>query len=184
MGQSSATSAEPSGGGSRTASLVALAALVAVGGAAYSNSFQAPFVLDDWNNITENPFVRWTSLDLESVRFTIANAPLLRPVAYLTFALNHWLGGYEVSGYHAANLAIHLANACWVYALTLLTLRRLLSKRARPLPLSVRARLPALRASHLVVDLFRQIIQLTFGAPQRFDVVAENAFRGTFNAFL
>ncbi|HVH19785.1 MAG TPA: hypothetical protein VNF72_15915, partial [Myxococcota bacterium] len=83
MGQSSVTSAE-AGGGFQTA--LALAALCAVGGAAYANTFQAPFVLDDWNNILDNPFIRWTQLDLESVRFTVSNSPLARPVAYLTFA--------------------------------------------------------------------------------------------------
>lgn len=134
MGRSSATSAEPSGGSSRTA--LAIAALCAVGGAAYSNSFQVPFVLDDWNNILENPFVRWTRFDLESLRFTLSNAPLARPVAYLSFALNHLFGGYEVAGYHAVNLAIHLANACLVYALALVTLRRLplLAEQESPAP--------------------------------------------------
>jgi tetratricopeptide (TPR) repeat protein len=151
MGQSSETSAEPSGGGSRTA--LAFAALVAVGAGAYANSFHAPFVLDDWNNITDNPFVRWTSLDLESVRFTIANAPLLRPVAYLTFALNHWFGGYEVAGYHAVNLAIHVANACWVYAFALLTLRRLptLSQQRSPAPSQASAPWLALAAALVFV---------------------------------
>jgi len=133
MGQSSVTSAE-AGGGFQTA--LALAALCAVGGAAYANTFQAPFVLDDWNNILDNPFIRWTQLDLESVRFTVSNSPLARPVAYLTFAANHWLGGYAVAGYHAVNLAIHLANAFLVYALARLTLRRLalLSQQASPAP--------------------------------------------------
>ena len=133
MGRSSVTSAE-SGSGFQTA--LGLAALCAVGGAAYANTFQAPFVLDDWNNILDNPFIRWTQLDFESVRFTVSNAPLARPVAYLTFALNHWLGGYEVAGYHAVNLAIHLANAWLVYALARITLRRLphLSPQASPAP--------------------------------------------------
>lgn len=135
MGQSSVTSAE-TGSGAQTA--LALAALCAVGVAAYANTFQAPFVLDDWNNILDNPFIRWTQLDLESVRFTVSNSPLARPVAYLTFALNHWLGGYAVAGYHAVNLAIHLANACLVYALARITLRRLplLSLQASPAPAS------------------------------------------------
>jgi tetratricopeptide (TPR) repeat protein len=133
MGQSSVTSAE-AGGGFQTA--LALAALCAVGAAAYANTFGVPFVLDDWNNILDNPFIRWTQIDLESVRFTVSNAPLARPIAYLTFALNHWFGGYEVAGYHAVNLAIHLANAFLVYLLTKLTLRRLplLSAQASPAP--------------------------------------------------
>jgi tetratricopeptide (TPR) repeat protein len=133
MGRSSVTSAE-AGGGFQTA--LALAALCAVGGAAYANTFGVPFVLDDWNNILDNPFIRWTQIDLESVRFTVSNAPLARPVAYLTFALNHWFGGYEVAGYHAVNLAIHLVNAFLVYALAKLTLGRLplLSAQASPPP--------------------------------------------------
>jgi len=133
MERSSATSAEGRGRSAlRTA--LALAAICAAGGVAYAGSFRAPFVFDDWNNILENPFVRWTRLDLDSLRFTLANAPLSRPVAYVSFALNHWLGGYSTPGYHAVNLAIHLANGCLVYALALVTLSRLARLRGQASP--------------------------------------------------
>lgn len=183
MGRSSETSAEPSGGGFRTA--LALIAIVAVGGAAYANSFQAPFVLDDWNNIVENPFVRWTSLDLESVRFTIANAPLLRPVAYLTFAANHWFGGYEVAGYHAVNLAIHLANACWVYALALLTLRRLptLSQQRSPAPTQAGAPWLALASALVFVAHPMQTQSVTY-VVQRMNLLCAFFYLGALYAFV
>lgn len=134
MERSSDTCADPGRGVARSA--LALAAICAVGGVAYARSFDVPFVFDDWNNITENPFIRWTQLDLESVRFTLSNTPLSRPVSYLSFALNHLLGGYGVAGYHAVNLAIHLANGGLVLALARVTLGRLstLRDQASPAP--------------------------------------------------
>ncbi len=132
-------------------SALALAAICAVGGAAYARSFDVPFVFDDGHNITDNPFIRWTHLDLESVRFTLSNAPLSRPVAYLSFALNHLLGGYGVGGYHAVNLAIHLANAALVYALALVTLRRLATLRGQSSPAPPAAALPWLALASALV---------------------------------
>jgi protein O-mannosyl-transferase len=47
-----------------------------------------------------------------------------RPVVNLTFALNYAIGGYGVAGYHAVNLAIHLATALILFGLTRRTLLR------------------------------------------------------------
>jgi tetratricopeptide (TPR) repeat protein len=122
MERFSAASAEPGRG---AASLVlALAAICAVGAAAYANSFGVPFVYEDWTQLADNPFLRWTALDLDSVRFTLADAPLTRSLPDLSFGLNYWLSGYAPASYHALNLAIHLVNACLVFALGLVTLGR------------------------------------------------------------
>jgi tetratricopeptide (TPR) repeat protein len=92
--------------------VVALAAL-----AAYSNSFAVPFQFDDGRSIVENPAVR--SLGA----FLAAPWTTERPLGQLTFALNGSLGGQSVFGYHAVNLAIHVAAAAVVYFLTLLVAR-------------------------------------------------------------
>lgn len=49
-----------------------------------------------------------------------------RPLTYLTFWLNYQAGGREAAGYHAVNLALHVAAVLLLYA----CLRRLLPERA------------------------------------------------------
>lgn len=114
--------------------IVALAAL-----AAYSNTFSVPFQFDDGESIVGNPAVRDLSAYL--------SAPWrpLRPLGYLTFALNGSLGGQSLLGYHLFNFAVHLASAALVYFLTLLVARL-----ARPsLEVGLRARVGALIAAAL-----------------------------------
>jgi tetratricopeptide (TPR) repeat protein len=96
----------------------ALAAVVALGIAAYANSFAVPFQFDDGNLIVGNPAVA----DLRAFFASARLSP--RVVGAFTFALNGSLGGRAVFGYHALNLAIHLAAALAVYALATLACRR------------------------------------------------------------
>jgi hypothetical protein len=79
-----------------------------------------PFVLDDVS-ITENQVIRSLSNFLIN-RKDYDYLPN-RFVAYLTFALNYHFGAFNVVGYHAVNLLIHIMNALLVYALVRLTLR-------------------------------------------------------------
>lgn len=96
--------------------LVAALLLAALGLAAYGNSFSAPFVYDGVAFIRQNESLR----QLNPLKFTDGRE---RPVSYFTFAMNFALGGYRVWGYHAANLAIHVA-ACWtLFGLVRRTLR-------------------------------------------------------------
>ena len=79
--------------------------------AAYPNSFGGPFVFDDHGVDPENPTIRhlWPIgkvLSPPSNGETVSGRPLLN----LSFAINYALGGTEVWGYHAANLAIHIAG--------------------------------------------------------------------------
>ena len=106
----SSTSASQAGG-------VHALLLVVLGAAAYSNTFSVPFQFDDGRSIVENASVR----DL----CTFLSGPIApqRAVAHLTFALNGSLGGTAPWGYHALNLAIHLAAALLVYALAALVCR-------------------------------------------------------------
>jgi hypothetical protein len=86
---------------------------------AYSNSFHAPFILDDaW--ITGNSVIH----DPGSFFTTDGYAEFPnRVVGYFTLALNYYFGGENVVGYHVVNLAIHIANGLLVYALVTLIIR-------------------------------------------------------------
>lgn len=98
------------------------ALIVAITGAAYFNGLQAPFVLDDLTTIVVNPTIRSLS-PLGDVLFPpgeIYSAG--RPVLNLSFALNYALGGQAVGGYHAINLAIHIAAALVLFGLVRRTL--------------------------------------------------------------
>lgn len=87
--------------------VAAAAVLVAAVVAAYANSFSGVFVFDDEPGILRNATLRqlWPlSGPLRPPADTTLSG---RPVANLTFALNHALGGTRVWGYHAVNLLIH-----------------------------------------------------------------------------
>jgi tetratricopeptide (TPR) repeat protein len=75
-------------------------ALAGAGAAAYATTFDVPFVLDDVRAIVTNLRIR-----------ELGRAPLAspQPAVELTLALNYALGGLAVAGYHAVNLALHLA---------------------------------------------------------------------------
>jgi tetratricopeptide (TPR) repeat protein len=97
---------EPEGLSLRQQLLAALC-IVAVGLTIYANSFSAPLVFDAKDYILIHVAKRplwppWSAMGDTN-----------RPVAVLSFVANYRLHGPEVWGYHAVNLAIHLA-AAWV----------------------------------------------------------------------
>src|SRR5713101_2931613 len=76
--------------------------LVALGVAAYANSFRGAFLLDDLLRISESARIRNLSSPWQVVAGTS------RPFLYLSLAVNWSLGALDVRGYHAVNLAVHL----------------------------------------------------------------------------
>ncbi len=96
--------------------------IVGVGVLAYSNSFRGVFVFDDKTEIGTNPAIRRLWPPGEAM-FRGPGAPR-RPLPYYTFALNYALHGTDVWGYHAVNLAIHLAAGLTLFGLVRRTLRR------------------------------------------------------------
>ena len=92
--------------------------LIIVGALAYANSFNVPFLFDDETSIVNNTVLR----DLYGFLRDGYSYNPNRFIGYLSFAGNYALGGLTVSGYHAVNLTIHLANALLVYALVRLVL--------------------------------------------------------------
>jgi len=93
----------------------------------YSNTFQSPFIFDDWYHIEANPQIRMTSLSWDSIRQAAFDSPLdRRPVAYITLALNYFFLGYELFGYHLVNVFVHLGATIFLYMFlqTTLSLRQ------------------------------------------------------------
>jgi tetratricopeptide (TPR) repeat protein len=135
------------GGGARARGGPPLAGAAAAGAlalaclAAYGNSFQAAFQFDDAANIVRNPTLRWTELSLANLLAVVRGSPNWRPVANLSFALNHYLWGTRVEAYHAVNLLVHFANGLLVYALARAAYARL-AERPEPggVPAAPRAR--------------------------------------------
>jgi protein O-mannosyl-transferase len=96
--------------------------LVTAGLWAYANSFRGPFVLDDVPGIVRNPSIQslWPS---QWFAAPPGSTPSGRPVLNLTLALNYALGGLDVAGYHALNLAVHLAAGLALFGVVRRTLR-------------------------------------------------------------
>lgn len=95
----------------------------------YSNTFQSPFIFDDWYHIEANPHIRITTLSWESLKQAAFDSPLgRRPVAYLTLALNYYFHGYELFSYHLVNILIHLGAVCFLYMFLQTTLKLVQAK--------------------------------------------------------
>ena len=108
---------------------LALAAVLALVVLAYLPGLRGPFVFDDYPNIVNNPTVAVTTLTVQNL-YTAATSntsgPLGRPLAALSFALDHYrAGGFYPLAFKLTNLAIHLLNVLLVYALVGRVARRL-----------------------------------------------------------
>ncbi len=98
------------------------ALVVGAGLYAYHNSFTGPFIFDDISTISNNATIRqlWP---LWGAMSPPANSPVTgRPVVNLSLAVNYALGGLDVWGYHAVNLAIHILAALVLYGVVRRTL--------------------------------------------------------------
>ena len=97
---------------------VILAAILA----AYSNSLKGPFVLDDQASVVQNGDIR----DLGRLDRVLQPQPASpvagRPLVNLSFALDYAIGGLDVTGYHAVNVAWHVACAWLLFAVVRRTL--------------------------------------------------------------
>jgi tetratricopeptide (TPR) repeat protein len=87
---------------------------------AYSNSFSGVFVFDDRAEILKNPALK--QLWPPSKAMFGGNTLPARPLPYYTFALNYAWDGTNVWGYHAVNLAIHLAAGLVLFGIMRRTL--------------------------------------------------------------
>jgi tetratricopeptide (TPR) repeat protein len=90
--------------------------------AAYYNTFQVPYLLDDADSIEKNKTIR----SFASALFPPTNSGITvsgRPLLNLTLALNYILGGTAVLGYHIGNLLIHFGAALALFGVVRRTLQ-------------------------------------------------------------
>lgn len=81
----------------------------------YANTFTAPFIYDDTNNILTNPHIRMTAVTVDEMTDVIKSPSATRPLANLTLALNYFFSRYDVRSYHLVNLIIHIFTAWLVF---------------------------------------------------------------------
>jgi len=90
--------------------------------AVYWPGLSGGFFFDDEQSILQPEGVRLQRLDGVSLREALASGgagPTGRPVAQLSFALNHYFTGFDPLPYKAVNLAIHAINGLLVFWLAL-----------------------------------------------------------------
>lgn len=87
----------------------------------YANSLQSSFHYDDHHSIVDNPSIRtltsiWSFFVDSSTFSGDADKSMYRPLLLVSYAVNYWLGEYEVLGYHLVNILLHAGCAllCWV----------------------------------------------------------------------
>lgn len=100
--------------------------IIGVGVLAYSNTFHAPFQWDEHDFLVKNPIVKNLKYFLEPSKAKAGDPDFYfflrtRYIAYLTFAINYKIHGFNVLGYHIFNLTVHLFSALLVYLLIFLT---------------------------------------------------------------
>jgi tetratricopeptide (TPR) repeat protein len=110
--------------------VLAAALIICTGIAAYSGSFNGPFVLDDTTSITTNPTIRnlWPIMNVlttPKANVTVQSRPILN----LSLALNYALSHNQVWSYHVVNIIIHLLSALCLFAI----LRRTFFKKENPI---------------------------------------------------
>jgi tetratricopeptide (TPR) repeat protein len=85
-------------------------------GAVFANALNGTFVFDDIGDITANPSAK-------SESFFARLAVMNRPLTKASYALQDWLHGPWAGGYHAVNVALHMATAVLALALVRRALR-------------------------------------------------------------
>ena len=89
----------------------------------YSNTFNSPFVLDDLRKIEDNPAIRVDQFAPMEIMKAGFQSSRMRPIAFMTLALNHSLHQYNIYGYHVVNVAIHIITGFLLYLFFSATLK-------------------------------------------------------------
>jgi tetratricopeptide (TPR) repeat protein len=103
--------------------LVAIVLILVAGYAAYANSFAGVLVFDDEPALVHNPHLQRLWPLTGAMGAPPGSTLSGRPVAALSFALDHAISGDAVAGYHRTNLLIHLLAALAVFGVVRRTLR-------------------------------------------------------------
>ena len=96
--------------------------ILAAGAIAYSNSFAGIFVFDDEPALANNPNLARLFPLADALKAPPDTTLSGRPVATLTFALDHARSGGALEAFHATNLLIHMLAALLVFGITRRTL--------------------------------------------------------------
>jgi len=84
----------------------------------YGNSLDGSWHFDDYGNIVGNPNIQLKSMSWPEIERSFQGMPghnIKRPLAYFSFALNYFLHGYDVAGYHVVNIFIHFVTAVFLF---------------------------------------------------------------------
>lgn len=91
----------------------------------YGNSLQGAWLFDDFNSIVNNPGIHLKTLtwsEIKNAFFSTPQAVLSRSLVNFSFALNYYMDGLNVFGYHLVNVIIHLIASFFLYLLVYHTL--------------------------------------------------------------
>jgi len=103
----------------RSPRAIQIAVIVLMATVPYLGSLRGGLVSDDVQEIAEQPLIRsLTPANLRTI-FMSRAGPNYDPVKILSFAIDYPLFGVNPTGYHAENIAWHVANALLVYFLLL-----------------------------------------------------------------
>jgi Tfp pilus assembly protein PilF len=82
----------------------------------YADTIDSPFIFDSKKNIESNPHIRISKITLNELADAAFKSPSKqRPLSNISFALNYYLHGYNVVGFHVVNLLIHISTGFFLY---------------------------------------------------------------------
>jgi tetratricopeptide (TPR) repeat protein len=120
--------------------LIAIAVLIALPFAVYSNNYRHAYQLDDAYTVVTNPSIRSLgnipSYFVDPATYTsLREQADYRPILQVTYALNYRMGGYDTFWWHFTQVLLHALVTVGVFAFA----RRLLVLLDDPLPRADRA---------------------------------------------
>jgi len=98
-----------------------LACLLLLATLVYTPGLSGSFTFDDEANIVRNELLqitKLTSATLNQAAYSMPAGPLMRPISYLTLALNHYFTGLDPLYFKLTNLLIHLLNGLVIFLLS------------------------------------------------------------------
>lgn len=114
------TAAAPTASLSQPSRWQAPALVVLVTLVAYFGIWDAGYIWDDEDYVTQNPLLRVPD-GLWRIWFSPAELPQYYPLVHTTFWIEHQLWGLQAAGYHVVNVVLHALNAVLFFGI----LRRL-----------------------------------------------------------
>lgn len=91
----------------------------------YSGTLEHSWHFDDICNIVKNESIKVENLGWEEINkalYSPYTGTLSRSFAFFTFALNYYFSGFDTTGYHLVNIAIHILCAIFSYLVFVRTL--------------------------------------------------------------